>query len=413
MVDTATRATERDRVKRVATGLLVAMTVVFVVATIVERDHGWATLVRVTAEASMVGALADWFAVTALFRHPLGIPIPHTAIIPRRKNQIGRALGGFIQTSFLTKQNVTERVRNAGLAARLGVWLDEPGNVTQAARQVTEGLAAIVVSLDDEQLAPALRDVAIERIRGLELASLASLVVAGATAKGRHQDLVDGLLPVIDRAIDANREALMVAVERSSPRWVPRAVDQHLLDRAIVGAHQFIADVAADRSHPFRTHVDTLAAELVERLRTDPGLATKADELKEELLASPAVQHYLDGLWEGAKDSIVDQAGDPTSALRRRVETSIAGFGEALRGDPDLQHRLDVWAERIVGELADRFQGQISELVMSTVERWDAAETAQKLEELIGRDLQFIRINGTVVGGLAGLTIYLVSRLFA
>ncbi len=399
--------------KRVATGLLVAMTVIFVVATILERNHEWATLIRVTAEASMVGALADWFAVTALFRHPLGIPIPHTAIIPRRKNQIGRALGGFVQTSFLTRENLTERVRNARLSDRLGAWLDDPVNVGQATRQVTEGIAGLVSSLDDDQLGPALQEMAIDRIRSLDLAPLASIALSGATSDGRHQDLVDALLPVAHQALETNRGALSAAVQRTSPRWLPGALDDRMLQRALDAAHQFLDDVAADRDHPFRAHVDTMATRMVERLRTDPALAARGEALKEELLAHPATQRYLAGIWESAKESIIDQAGDPRSALRSRVSAAITGFGESLRTDPVLRDRIDTWAERIAGELADRFQGEISDLVTSTVDRWDAQETSQRLEDLIGRDLQFIRINGTVVGGLAGLAIYLVSRLFA
>ncbi len=407
------RLADLARMRRIATGLLVLMTVVFITATILERDHGWATWVRVTAEASMIGALADWFAVVALFRHPLGIPIPHTAIIPKRKDQIGRALGTFVQESFLTRENVVERVRSASLAERFGTWLEDPANVAQVGHQVAEGLAAITASLDDEQLGEAIADTVRERLGALQFAPMASRALAAATADGRHQDLVDAFMPEVSRAIEENRAELLEAVSQSSPWWVPRAVDEAVLDRAITVAHRFITDVGRRRDHPLRGRIDELTAELVVRLRDDPVLIAKGEEVKSEILANEAVQTYLTGLWDGTKRSILDQAGDPESALRRRVESSIAGIGRSLRTDPELRARVEDWLERIVGELVDRFQDEFSELVRTTVDRWDAAETGEQLEMLLGRDLQFIRINGTVVGGIAGLLIYTAGQLIA
>jgi uncharacterized membrane-anchored protein YjiN (DUF445 family) len=399
--------------RRIATGLLVVMTLIFIGATILERDHDWATWVRVTAEASMIGALADWFAVVALFRHPLGIPIPHTAIIPKRKDQIGRALGTFVQESFLTRENVVERVRAAALADRFGAWLEDPANVAKVGHQVTEGLAAIAASLDDEQLGAAIADTVRERLDALQFAPMASRALAAATADGRHQELVDAFMPEVSRAIEENRAELLEAVTQSSPWWVPRAVDEAVLDRAITVAHRFITDVGRRRDHPLRGRIDELTAELVVRLRDDPVLIAKGEEVKSEILANEAVQSYLTGLWDGTKRSILDQAEDPDSALRRRVESSIAGIGRSLRTEPELRARVEDWMERIVGELVDRFQDEFSELVRTTVDRWDAAETGEQLEMLLGRDLQFIRINGTVVGGIAGLLIYASGRLIA
>jgi uncharacterized membrane-anchored protein YjiN (DUF445 family) len=361
----------------------------------------------------MIGALADWFAVVALFRHPLGIPIPHTAIIPKRKDQIGRALGTFVQESFLTRENVVERVRAAALADRFGAWLEDPANVAKVGHQVTEGLAAIAASLDDEQLGAAIADTVRERLDALQFAPMASRALAAATADGRHQELVDAFMPEVSRAIEENRAELLEAVTQSSPWWVPRAVDEAVLDRAITVAHRFITDVGRRRDHPLRGRIDELTAELVVRLRDDPVLIAKGEEVKSEILANEAVQSYLTGLWDGTKRSILDQAEDPDSALRRRVESSIAGIGRSLRTDPELRARVEDWLERIVGELVDRFQDEFSELVRTTVDRWDAAETGEQLEMLLGRDLQFIRINGTVVGGIAGLLIYASGRLIA
>jgi uncharacterized membrane-anchored protein YjiN (DUF445 family) len=387
------------------------MTLVFVAATIAERTHEWVVWIRVTAEASMVGAIADWFAVTALFRHPLGIPIPHTAIIPNRKEQIGRALGRFVQESFLTRDNVVARLRQADVGTRMGAWLEDPAHVAQVGHQVTEAIAAVVASLDDDELGPAVADVVLERIRSIQFAPLASRTLAAATAEGRHQELLDAFLPALNRVLDENRRSLLDAVVAASPWWVPRAVDETVLEKALEVAHRFIDDVATDPVHEFRRHVDAMAHELVVKLRDDPVLIARGEDLKAELLANPAVQHYLDGLWEGTKASLLTSAEEPGSAVRSRVESAVAGLGRSLRTDPELRSRIEVWLARIVGEVVDRFEGEINELVMTTVDRWDAVETSERLEDLIGRDLQFIRINGTVVGGLAGLAIYSISRL--
>jgi uncharacterized membrane-anchored protein YjiN (DUF445 family) len=400
-------------IKRFATGLLLLMTVIFVVASLIERSVDWVVWIRVAAEASMVGALADWFAVTALFRHPMGLPIPHTAIIPNRKDQIGMALGRFVQTSFLTRDNVVERVRKAQLGQRMGEWLSDPAHVTQVGHQLTDGMAAIVASLDDDQLSPAVREVVLERIRSIHFAPMASRALTAATAEGRHQDLVDAFLPAVAQALDDNQQALLDAVISSSPWWVPRSIDEVVLEKALDVAHRFVGDVAANRHHPFRTRVDAFAADFASRLRDDPELIARGEELKEDLLQNPAVQRYLDGLWDDTKRAVLTQADDPSSALRTRIEESISAFGASLRSDPELQGRIETWLERIVGEFVDRFEGEISELVTTTVERWDATETSERLEDLIGRDLQFIRINGTVVGGIAGVVIYSVSRLWA
>jgi uncharacterized membrane-anchored protein YjiN (DUF445 family) len=406
-------ASRGRNIRRFATGMLLVVTAVFVGASLLERSNESWVWVRVTAEAAMVGALADWFAVTALFRHPLGIPIPHTAIIPSRKDQLGEVLGRFVQESFLTRDNVVERVRKADPAARIGAWLEDPAHVHHVSGQVTEGLAAVVASLDDEQLSPAVREVVMDRVRGVALAPMAARALRAATADGRHQELVDAFLPAVGEALDVNHDALLDAMVETSPRWVPRAVDEVVLGKGLEVAHAFIRDVSARSDHPLRAHVDQLAADWAKRLEEDPELIARGEELKEELLENPAVQSYLDGLWESTKTSLLSQSDDPSSALRERVEQSIDGFGASLRTDPEMRRRLEVWLERIVGELVERFESEITDLVQTTVERWDAEETSARLEELIGRDLQFIRINGTVVGGLAGLVIYAVSRLWA
>jgi len=402
-----------NRVKRVATLLLVLMTIIFVIATLIERSVPWFGFVRATAEAAMIGALADWFAVTALFRYPLGIKIPHTAVIPNRKDQIGRALGTFVQTNFLTPQNIIDRIAAAEPAQHLGRWLEDPQHVSEVGRQASEGMAAVVASLDDDELGPALAELVVERLNSVEVAPLAARAVTAATKEGRHQDLVDAALPYVISAIETNKRALLDAIAATSPWWVPRSVDEVVMQKAVEVVERFLGDVQRDRSHAFRDHINTLAESLSDRLANDPDMAVRANELREEILDNPGVRTYLDGLWEGTKESMLAQADDPESQLRQRIESAITDFGLSLRTDPELRRRLDTWFERIVSEVVLRFEGEISSLVTSTVDRWDATETSNQLEALIGRDLQYIRISGTVVGGMAGLAIYTVLRLIA
>jgi len=316
-----------------------------------------------------------------------------------------------MQTSFLSSENVLERIRAAGVAQRTGDWLQDPANVDQVAHQVTEGVAAVVASLDDAQLSETVRDTVTERLASLQLAPLAARALDLATADGRHQDLVDAFLPELDRALEANHESLLKAVAESSPWWVPRSVDEAVLDRAVAVAHRYIQDVAHDRQHPLRHQIDAMVVEFSSRLRTDPELIARGEGLKRDLIGHEAVQEYLAGLWDEAKGGILAEAEDPASPLRTRIAASVSSFGTSLRTDPVLRERFELWLERIVGEFVDRFQGEIHNLVAATVDRWDATETSDRLEGLLGRDLQFIRINGTVVGGLAGLVIYAVSRL--
>ena len=398
------------RMKVAATGLLLAATLVFIVTRTLEDRWSWLGYVRATAEAAMVGALADWFAVTALFRHPLGLPIPHTAIIPNRKDQLGRGLGTFVQTNFLAPEVLSERLRAVGVARRLGVWLAEPEHAHRLSANAGAMVRGLTEVLGDEDIQRALESGIINRVRRAPAAPLMARVVEAATAGRHHQALLDTTLSGLSGLLDENRSLLRQKLAEQSPWWVPEPIDDRLFRKFFDGVQGFIAEVRRDPDHELRHQLDVRVADLAVRLRTDPALIARGEELKDELLRHPEVQAWLDSLWRTTKESILAVADDPDSDLRRRLDAGLVRAGRALQEDPSLQAKVDGWVERVVSYLADEYGHEIADLIATTVARWDGAEASRRIELQVGRDLQFIRINGTVVGGLAGLIIYTMGQ---
>jgi uncharacterized membrane-anchored protein YjiN (DUF445 family) len=409
--DDAGRRAALRRMKVTATALLVAAAVVFVVTRSLEDSVSWLGPIRATAEAAMVGALADWFAVTALFRHPLGLPIPHTAIIPANKDRIGRALGLFVQRNFLAPDLVAARVRDAGPAARIGGWLAQPANARRVGETAASVLGGLPDVIDDDALSGAVRRAIIERIRRTPAAPLLARGLEVAVAEGHHHAMVDAILGRAGEYLDRNRDTLYERLRRDSPWWVPGVVDERLFTKIFGSAQRLVAEVAADPDHELRRDIDARLGELVQRLRDDPALIARVEARKEQLLDQPDVQAWAGSVWADVKGYLVRSAREPQSRLRVRVDHALAAVGGRLRDDPSLQATVDGWITEAVLALAEQYGRGAADYIAATVERWDPADTAERLELVVGRDLQFIRINGTVVGGLAGLAIYLVGNL--
>jgi uncharacterized membrane-anchored protein YjiN (DUF445 family) len=397
--------------KAAATGLLVAVTIVFVVTKTLEDRWSGLAYVRAAAEAGMVGALADWFAVTALFRHPLGLAIPHTAIIPTRKDQLGRALGGFVQTSFLTPEALVERVRGIGVARRLGGWLSDE----EHAHRISANAGAIIRGatdvLGDEDIQHLLEAGVLQRLRAVPAATLTATVVDAAVEGHHHQALLDTTLRGVARLLEDNRTLMRRKLAEQSPWWVPEPIDDRLFRKFYAGVQGFLAEVLADPDHEVRRQLDARMAELAVRLRTDPALIARGEALKDELLDHPEVRAWLASIWATSKSSLLAVADDPDSALRRRLDAAIVRAGRRLREDVALQAKADRWLESVVAYVAEEYGHEIADLIATTVQRWDATEASRRIELQVGRDLQFIRINGTVVGSLAGVVIYSVGQL--
>jgi uncharacterized membrane-anchored protein YjiN (DUF445 family) len=398
------------RARRRATLLLAVVTAVFVVVTI-SGAHGWRGYVQAAAEGSMVGGLADWFAVVALFRRPLGLPIPHTAVVVERKDAFGETLGSFVEEHFLTPDAVVERLRGAGVAARTAGWLRRPDAAQRVAAHVAGALVAGADALAEEDVASALDEAVRLRVERTPLAPLAGRGLGVLIADGRHVEVVTSGLRALERYVDEHRGALQARFRTRTPWWIPSVLEQRVLDRAVDGARGVLAEMAADPGHVLRRQLDERLASLAVELREDPDLIARGEKLKADLVANPQLRTWSGLVWRDVKAELRAQADDDASMLRLRLADAVAALGVRLETDPALAAGLEDALERLVRAGVERYHGEIGDLVSSTVGSWDAEETASRLELLLGRDLQFIRINGTVVGGLAGLALHVLAQL--
>ena len=413
-LDDPRRAGDLARMKRLATGLFAAAALVFLACVLFGRDAGpWVGYVQATAEASMVGALADWFAVTALFRHPLGLPIPHTAIIPRKKDQIGASLGTFVQENFLTRTVVEEKLGTVDVPGRLGAFLSAPGRAERLAGDAAAVFTALADLLRDEDLEPAVAALVDRKLHGTPAAPIAARALELVVDGDRHQEVLSAALRGLARFLEDNRLVFRAQLGDASPSWVPDWVDDRVFDRVFAGLQHFLEEVGADSRHELRRSYDARLRAYVHALRTDPSTAGRIEELKKELLEHPAVRTWSGSLWTTAKNAALTAAADPDSELRARVTGFILDGARLLRTDPTVRELVQRHALGSAGYLVERFSADIADLVGSTVARWDTEETSRRIELQVGRDLQWIRVNGTVVGGLAGLVIYTVGRLLS
>ena len=409
--DEAERQARLDQMKRRATWLLVVAAVVYVVSRIFEARYSWVGFIRATAEASMVGGLADWFAVTALFRHPLGIPIPHTAIVPSRKDRVGRTLGAFVQRNFLTREVIGGRLRGLHIADRLARWVAEPENARTIARHAGTSLATAAGVLRDEDVQALIDRSVANRIRSTRVAPLAGKLLSVVTAGGRHQELLDEAIKLLARAVEENSDLIRARVEQESPWWVPTAVDDRIYRKIVTAIERTLIDIRDDADHPLRARFDLALHDFVERLQYSPETAVRAEALKQELLDTEAVRQFSASLWSDAKAALLRYAENPGHASSGTVERALTTFADTVLGDPALLQKVDDLIVEVAVFLVGRYQEDVADLIAHTVQSWDPIATSQRIELAIGRDLQFIRINGTIVGGLAGLVIYSLSRL--
>jgi uncharacterized membrane-anchored protein YjiN (DUF445 family) len=375
-------------------------------------DNTVAGYVEAFAEAAMVGALADWFAVTALFRHPLGLPIPHTAIIPERKDEIGRGLGTFVQGNFLSGPVIAEKIRSVGVSARVGAYLADPANAHKLGENAGDAVRAAMEVLRDEDVAPVVERMVTDRVAEVPAAPVASRVLEAAVADGHHHAVIEGLLGATATFLDRNIDTIRARVERESPWWVPESVDDRIVNKLTTSGRRFLEEVAADPDHPVRHQIDERISELVVELRTSPELAARGEEIKAQLLAHPALRSWTSTLWGDLKGTLLTASADPDSELRSRLEEGIVRLGRTLQDDPELQAKFDGWVERTVLYVLDQYRDEVADLISGTVARWDAEDASRRIELQVGRDLQFIRINGTVVGGLVGVVIHAFTTAF-
>jgi uncharacterized membrane-anchored protein YjiN (DUF445 family) len=407
----ALRRQRLRKAKAFAASLLLLAALIYIATLFVHDPPGWVGYVRAMAEASMVGALADWFAVTALFRRPLGLPIPHTAIIPEKKDELGAALGSFVQQNFLAKDVIVGKLRTLGVGARLGGWLARPENAERLTENAGDALSGLAQVMRDEDIHAAIEQIVRRRVAATPAAPIAARGVELVVDGNHHQVLLDAVLRGLSRFLEENRHSLRERLGQESPWWVPESVDDRVFDKGLAVLQKFLAELVNDPRHELRVQYDEQLRELAERLRTDPELAAKAETMKADLMVHPAVRDWTRKLGTEIKRSVSEAATDPDSELRKRMAAAIVSLGNQLCTDPALQAKVDGWLEGVVGYLVEQYGAELADLVTGTVRSWDTDQTSRKIELQVGRDLQWIRVNGTVVGGLAGLVIYTVGQL--
>ncbi len=359
------------------------------------------------AEAALIGGLADWFAVTALFRRPLGLPIPHTAIVPSRKNDIGRALARFIRDHFLVRDAIERRLDRTDLAARLGTWLAHEGNAARVTHDMGAALGWLLRASEGNELRAALG----VSLRGAfdsvpvnaSLAALLEVLLAGPHA----QTLIDKLVEFGRAQLESQRVLIRVRIHEQSPWWLPKFVDQEIFDQLVGELERILHAIATDPSHPARVEIGAALNSLQDALAHDPALAESSRALQRDVLEHPAVRAYAHDLWQRLDADLQAAIADPKSPLRVGVQREISSIGTALASDAAVAAKLNGWLKHLLLYLVENYRDPLSEIVSETIEQWDPKATSRRIELAIGTDLQFIRLNGTVVGGLVGLVLYL------
>jgi uncharacterized membrane-anchored protein YjiN (DUF445 family) len=400
-------------VRRVATALLALMAAIFVVARLNEDVHPAIGFVRAFAEAAMVGGMADWFAVTALFRHPLGIPIPHTAIVPNNKDRIGDTLAAFLKQNFLIPRLIARRMWSVDVAGAIGRFLAQPAGGggrlrLGASRMIADALSA----LDQERLGGMVKSAMADRIRELDLGPLLGQALTAAVADGRHQPLIDGLVIWSAGALEDNEQLIHQMVHDNSGALVRMTgIDEAIANRIVAGLAKLIGEMAEQGDHPFRLKAEEGLAKLAHDLQHDADMQDRVNRIRDEILDNEAVKRWLDGLWEQGRGALLRAARNPDSLLAGRLGEMLEQLGQMLGEDVRLKAMINRFTRRAVVGAIDSYGDTALRLVSDTVRSWDAQTITDRLENTVGADLQFIRINGTVVGGLVGLAIHSVSVL--
>lgn len=400
--------------RQAATALLVLMAGVFLTARHFQDLHPAWGYVLAFSEAAMVGGLADWFAVTALFRHPLGLPIPHTAIIPENKDRIADTMAQFLRENFLIPPVVARRLAGMNLAGAAGNWLADPatGGSSRIRDGAAELLAQVLESLDPERLGTQVRGGLFRQIDKLEVSPLLGQMLGGAIADGRHMPVIESLVRWAGLTLEDNEELVRDLIHTRANailRWT--GLDERLANSVLDGLYKLLAEVIVDPDHPLRGKIEEGLAKLANDLQHDAELRQRVERLKGELLANPVVSNWWQGVWERLRTGMLVRLRRPEGQMGGQLGEALAELGRHLRDDPALQHQINRFARRTVVGLSVRYGDQIVRLVSETVKRWDAETVTARIEGAVGRDLQFIRINGTLVGGLVGVIIHTVDQL--
>lgn len=396
------------RMRTVALSLLVLAAILYVAT--LHRD-GVLGFVNAAAEAAMVGALADWFAVTALFRHPLGLPIPHTAIVPTRKDSLAESLEEFVTDNFLAEDVVQRRMATANVSRRAGEWLAEGNHAERVVAEASRIAGTALPMLRDEDVTAFVEGSLLPRFADEPLSPIAGHLLRSVVDDGAHHALLDLVLAEAYGWLHDNRDTVAEVVGRRAPRWSPAWVDSLVTDRIHREVLAWLRDVRDNPEHPARRAMDRLLMQLAGDLQDDPDVMERFEVFKRRMLSHPDVGPSLTAVWDAVRTALLDALADPSGPLRTRARQALVEFGHRLQRDPDLRDRVDVRAAEAVGYVVRTYGAEMVSVISDTIERWDGREAADRIELHVGRDLQFIRINGTVVGALVGVIIHTLTLL--
>jgi len=404
------QANQLRKTRMLATGLLVAMAVVFLVATLLLPRYPLLSFVAAFAEAAMVGALADWFAVTALFRSPLGLPIPHTAIIPRNKDRIGDSLSDFLEHNFITREIIREELRAIDFAGAAAAWLARPENSRALSRQVVRSVPSLLRAVEDEDVRLFIQRRLTAALENTQFAPAAAGILSVLVAGNHHQALFNHMIGVAASALEHNKDYIRWKIHENSPRWLPKAVDDRVYLR-LLNALQSTLDEMRDEDSEWRLRFQRVTDDFITQLRTSPEYEARLDALLSDVLGHPLVRTYTLDVWHDIKARLEADAASPDSHLAARLEQTFSAFSNELLREERVQKKLNQWIRLFATEAIVSRRETIADLVARVIRKWDAQTMSRKLELHVGRDLQYIRINGTLVGGLVGLVLHAVSRM--
>jgi uncharacterized membrane-anchored protein YjiN (DUF445 family) len=404
------RALRRNRA--IATGLLVTMAALFAGTAAVPQPGFWTSLLHATAEAGVVGGLADWFAVTALFRHPLGLPIPHTAIVPRSKRRIGEGLAAFLERHFLTEELLVSKLRALDPARRLAEWLVAPGHAEAVAERLTALLPPLIHAMEDDEIRAFVAKAVGKQLRDIDVAPLLGRAIALLTAGGYHQAVIDRAVELGLDFLENHGERLELAAGSGERRrwWMPKAVDQQIARALLKGLRELLEDLRWPDSNArakLLRAIDEVARDLV----ISAEQRAKVEEAKLRLLDLPEVQQWLGSIWDRARDLLLADLASPSSRTREAVATALASAGRMLLADPSMRERLDRAIESAAIQLLP-WRRELVRFIAEVVDRWDERVLVERMELTLGADLQYVRMTGTLVGGAAGCLLFLLSLAF-
>jgi len=402
---------ELAKMKRLASSLLLFAALIYILASLYIDQYTWVGFVAATAEAAMIGAIADWFAVTALFRHPFGLKIPHTAIIPNRKNAIAEQFGAFVQHNFLSEEVISSKIRSMNLSRRVAGWIIEEENARAVADQITAGLAGAVRVMNDKDIQVMIEKKVEARIRDTSFAPIIGELLSFITSGRRQQELVDSAVGMGLYFLEDSDRDIKEKIEEETPWWFPGSVDKAIYQRIVRSVSKMLYEMQVDVFHPIRRRIIQTMNEFMDDLKHSEDIRDKETAIKEDLLQQPAVRDFTTSLWTDIRQSLLDQSENPDAELKQAIEDSVIGFGQSILEDDLLADKIDGWAEESGRYLIRTYGHEVADLISDTIEDWDPQATSERIELQIGKDLQFIRINGTVIGGLAGLLIHTITYL--